>query len=309
VLGGRGFIGVNLIHALLTEGYLVRSFDRPNVKQLNASFGEDASYEEVEGDFASEADIAQAVVGCDICFHLISTTLPKSSNADPVFDVETNLLGSIRLLNQALKAGIKKIIFLSSGGTVYGTPIGVPITEEHPTDPICSYGITKLGIEKYLSLYRQLYGLEYTVLRLANPFGEWQRVHASQGAVAVFMAKALNGETIEIWGDGTVVRDYIYISDVVAALLLSVKYDGPLHIFNIGSGCGHSINQVLDAIEAVTKGGTKRQYTAARSFDVPVSVLSIERAKLALGWSPAVSFLEGLSRTHAWYQAHGIREL
>src|SRR5262249_42060795 len=140
--------------------------------------------------------------GCQTCFHLVSTTLPKSSNADPVFDVESNVLATIRLLTQAIQTGLKKVVFVSSGGTVYGVPKQIPILETHATDPMCSYGITKLSIEKYLHLFHVLHGLDYTVLRLSNPFGEGQRVHASQGAVAVFLGKVLRGETVEIWGDG-----------------------------------------------------------------------------------------------------------
>ena len=153
-----------------------------------------------EGDFTSDSDVASAVIGCDVCFHLISTTLPKSSNLDPVFDIETNLMGTVRLLNQVVKSGVGKVIFLSSGGTVYGPPQEIPIVETHPTNPICSYGITKLAIEKYLELFYQLHGVDYTVLRLSNPFGERQRIESSQGAVAVFLGKALRGEKIEIWG-------------------------------------------------------------------------------------------------------------
>ncbi|MCU0119171.1 NAD-dependent epimerase/dehydratase family protein [Pseudomonas sp. B2M1-30] len=300
VLGGRGFIGTHLIDALLDQGHAVRCFDRPNVVELGESHAKNPHFELYEGDFTSEADISEALQGCDICYHLVSTTLPKSSNADPVFDVESNLVGTIRLLNLALEAGIKKVIFVSSGGTVYGDPVELPIPETHPTDPACSYGIAKLAIEKYLALFHRLHGLDYTVLRLANPFGEGQRTHASQGAVAVFLGKVLRNESIEIWGDGSVVRDYIHVDDVIQALLASLEPSQDEHVFNIGSGQGHSLNDLLDAIEKITGRTTNRQYLPARGFDVPVSVLSIERAKRALGWAPAVSFEQGLEQFVAW---------
>lgn len=301
VLGGNGFIGSHLVDALLESGYSVRLFDRPNTVFLGNQLP--ANIEIMYGDLNSEADISAALAGCDICFHLISTVVPASSNLDPIFDIETNLTGTVRLLNYAVKAGLKKIIFLSSGGTVYGVPTHLPIDENHPTNPLCSYGITKLAIEKYLHLYQQLHGLDYTVLRLANPFGERQRINAAQGAIAVFLGKALRHEKIEIWGDGSVIRDYIHISDVISAMLKSVTYQGPEHVFNIGSGQGVSLNEVLDGIESVTGQPVTRCYTPQRAFDVPISVLAITRAMSALDWAPKTTFITGLEKMMRWLDA------
>lgn len=302
VLGGRGFIGTHLIDALLDQGYKVRCFDRPHVTPLMHAHSAHPAFELVEGDFASEADVAEAVEGCSVCFHLVSTTLPKSSNADPVFDIESNVLGTLRLLSHGLKAGLKKVVFVSSGGTVYGVPTQVPIPESHTTDPVCSYGISKLAIEKYLHLFHHLHGLDYTVLRLANPFGERQRTQASQGAVAVFLGKVLRGETVEIWGDGSVVRDYICIGDVVTALLSAMRVSTQERVLNIGSGRGHSLNEVLAVIEQVTGRSANRRYLPARAFDVPISVLAIDRARTQLDWAPAISFEDGIARFAAWLQ-------
>lgn len=306
VLGGRGFIGSHLIDALLAKGHEVRCFDRPHIAHLGESHLSNNKFELYEGDLCSEVDIIEALDGCDVCFHLVSTTLPKSSNADPVFDVESNVLGTVRLLTHAVKAGLKKIVFLSSGGTVYGVPSEVPITESHPTNPICSYGITKLAIEKYLGLFRELHGLDGTVLRLANPFGERQRTHASQGAVAVFLGKALRGEAIEIWGDGSVVRDYIHIDDVVSAMLMAMEQFGGEPVFNIGSGHGLSLNDVLDSIEVVIGKKTHRRYLPGRPFDVPVSLLCIQKAREKLGWEPSICFEDGLRRFAIWIKEHDM---
>ena len=302
MLGGKGFIGSHLVDALLREGFPVTVFDRANIPALNDA-ATAARVKWIDGDFTSEADVARALEGCDICFHLVSTTLPQSSNADPVFDIETNVAGTARLLNHAVRLGVKKVVFVSSGGTVYGIPRNVPISEDHPTNPICSYGITKLAIEKYLHLYLTLHGLDYTVLRLANPFGERQRIQAAQGAVAVFMGKVLRGEKIEIWGDGSVVRDYIYIGDAVAAMVKAADYRGEERVFNIGSGKGVSLNEILDGIEQVTGRKATRQYTAARAFDVPVSVLALDRARSELGWKPQTSFTDGLHKLMTWMQS------
>jgi len=305
VLGGKGFIGSNLVLALSSAGFQVRSFDRPLLPSIAKGGPNAGNIEEMDGDFSREADIERAVQGCDVCFHLVSTTLPKSSNLDPAFDVETNVLGTLRLLDHAVRAGVKKVIFVSSGGTVYGVPRKVPIDEDHPTDPICSYGITKLAIEKYLRLYWELHGLDYVVLRVSNPYGERQRTHASQGAVAVFLGKILRGEPIEIWGDGSVVRDYIHISDVVSALCCATKYRGAERVLNIGSGRGVSLNELLGAIESATGATPRCVYADKRPFDVPVSVLSIARARRELEWTPLVDLPEGVARTVAWLRMTG----
>ena len=308
VLGGRGFMGTHLTRALLAAGHGVVSFDRPHVVALDAGSVEGGDLERIEGDFLSDEDVRRALKGVDACFHLISTTLPQSSNDDPVFDLETNLVGTVRFLARAREAGVRKIVFVSSGGTVYGVPAQVPIEESHPTDPTCSYGIGKLAIEKYLALNSRLHGMDYVVLRVANPYGELQRTHANQGAVAVFLGKALRGEPIEIWGDGTVVRDYVHITDVVDAFVKALGYGGSERIFNIGSGAGLSLNQVLDTIDAILESRCERVYRTGRSFDVPASVLSIERARKHLQWIPRVGFEDGVRRFARWLREHGEGE-
>jgi UDP-glucose 4-epimerase len=300
-LGGGGFLGSHLSEALLAQGYAVRIFDRPNLRRFK-SFQSDSGLEWFEGDFINREHVAQAVCGCDIIYHLVSTTLPRSSNENTAYDVETNVVGTLHLLEIARKNNIRKVIFISSGGTVYGIPQEVPISESHPTEPICSYGIGKLAIEKYLNLYHLLHGMNYCVLRLANPFGERQRIAAEQGAVTVFLDKALRNEEITIWGDGSVVRDYFYVGDAVSAMTKALAYEGFGGVFNIGSGAGRSLNQILDAIEALLGTSIRRTYLPARAFDVPASVLDISRAAELLDWRPETTFSEGLSRTARWLQ-------
>ena len=302
VIGGRGFIGSHLVDALLARGYRVRCFDRPNVLSLSNRLVDNENFELFEGDLASENDAADALADCEVCFHLACTTLPKSSNLDPVFDVESNVIGTIRLLTHAKNSGLRKIIFVSSGGTVYGVPNQLPISENHSTDPTCSYGISKLAIEKYLSLFRQLHQLDYIVLRLSNPFGERQRTVASQGAVAVFLGNVLRGAPVEIWGDGSVIRDYLHIDDVVSAFIISLESNIVQGVFNIGSGNGLSLNEVIDAIERVTGRVATRRYMPGRPFDIPVSVLCVEKARRELGWSAKVGFEEGLRRFAKWLE-------
>lgn len=311
VLGARGFIGSHLTDALLAQGAHVRAFDRPGIQTVKGVVEDKrAGLTVLEGDLVSTKDIEAALEGVDVCYHLVSTTLPRSSNLDPAYDIETNLLGTLRLLDAAVRQKVQHVVFTSSGGTVYGNPQVTPIAEDHPTDPTCSYGIMKLAVEKYLALYQQLHGLRSTVLRLANPYGERQRIESSQGAVGVFLGKVLRGEVIDIWGDGTVVRDYLHISDVVRALLFPLQYmSASTHsalgtqVFNIGSGQGQSINNLIETIAHVTGCHPEVNYLPGRGFDVPVNVLDISKVQKHLGWVPNVSLNDGLARTWAWMQA------
>lgn len=303
VLGGKGFIGSHVVQRLLALGYRVRVLDRPGSPIVAISALEDR-VEFIDGEFSDSETVRMALKGCQYCFHLISTTGPKSSNDDPIFDVGSNLVSTLRLLDMAREEKISKMIFLSSGGTVYGAPQYTPIDEAHPTDPSCSYGITKLAIEKYLHLYKTLYGLDYVVLRISNPFGEWQRTRAAQGAIAVFLGKALRGEPAEIWGNGSVVRDYVYIGDVIDAAISAMTYKGKECVMNVGSGVPTSLLQVLDSIEAVTGKRIERRFMPGRGFDVPVNVLSITRAKRELGWSPKTLFQDGLARMLDWHKKY-----
>ncbi|MGH6693334.1 MAG: NAD-dependent epimerase/dehydratase family protein, partial [Gammaproteobacteria bacterium] len=283
LLGGAGFMGSHLAERLLQAGHAVRVFDQPD----RGPAGGVSSRRDIEwmrGDFRDPADVAAAIAGCQAVFHLVSTTLPQSSNANPAADVADNVIGTVQLLEACRREGGHKIIFASSGGTVYGVPRAVPITEEHPTHPITSYGIGKLTIEKYLELYRVLHGIDYCVLRISNPFGERQRVASGQGAVTTFLHRAHRGETIEIWGDGSVVRDYLYVGDVAEALARTVDYRGERRIVNIGSGVGRDLNEIIAAIERVIGRPVQKRHVPGRTFDVPVNVLDIRLARVALGW-------------------------
>jgi UDP-glucose 4-epimerase len=179
---------------------------------------------------------------------------------------------------------------------VYGIPQQVPIPESHPTKPICSYGITKLSIEHHLALENQLHGLDYQVVRLANPYGVRQRTTAAQGAIAVFLGKILRGESIELWGDGSNVRDFIYVTDAMSAILTLLAENCSERVLNIGSGEGFSLMNVLDTIRNVTGIVPQLQLAPSRSCDVASNVLSIERARQTLNWRPLVSLEDGIAR-------------
>jgi UDP-glucose 4-epimerase len=296
LLGGGGFIGSYIADRLLQLGHHVRIFDRPRVMPYRI-FSMADSIEWLSGDFQSETDVQSAVQNIDIIFHLISTTFPKNSNENPVYDIESNVIGTLRVINACLRSSVRKVIFISSGGTVYGVPTEIPITESHATNPIVSYGICKLAIEKYLQLFHSAYGLEYYILRVSNPYGARQRIDTAQGAVTAFLKRILAGERIDIWGDGSVIRDYIYIDDVVDAFMKVLENNGEPRLFNIGVGQGLSINELIFTIEDVFNRKVIKRYLPARQFDVPVNILDISRAREYLGWQPKYSIREGLLQT------------
>jgi len=299
IFGGGGFIGSAIADRLLKDGHELRIFERPRIEPYR-KFMDDEKVEWLTGDLMSLYDVNRVIEGVDLVMHLVSTTLPKSSNDDPIYDVQSNLVATLQLLDAMVTKKVNKIIFISSGGTVYGDPEYLPIDEKHPTEPRVSYGITKLAIEKYLLMYQNLHGIKVNILRVTNPYGERQRIETSQGAIGVFLNKAFRHQTIEIWGDGEVVRDYIYISDVAEAFVKAVDYQGDKSVFNISSGEGTSLNKLISILEKTMGHDIEKAYKSARAFDVPVSILDNSLAFKELGWKPIVEINEGIAKTAAW---------
>ncbi len=302
IFGGGGFIGSTIADRLLHEGHALRIFERPRVAPYR-KFTETERVEWITGDFSSMHDVSNAISGMDAVIHLISTTLPKNSNDDPIYDVQSNVIATLQMLNAMVAHKIGKIFFISSGGTVYGNPLYLPIDEKHPTNPLVSYGLTKLTIEKYLQIYNHLYGIKAITLRVANPYGERQRIGTAQGAVGVFLHRALMGLPLEIWGDGSVTRDYIHVSDVAEAFVQAVKYSGTKSCFNISSGVGNSLNELIAMLENIIGKPVDVRYLPGRAFDVPVSVLSNDLAREELKWAPAISMLDGIASTAEWMKS------
>jgi UDP-glucose 4-epimerase len=296
IYGGGGFIGSHITDELLKHNYRITVFDLINSSRKNVRHVL-GKIDFIEGDFTNKVDIRKSMKGQDYAIHLVSTTLPSSSNLNPNYDVETNLVTTINFLEEAVKQKIKKVIFISSGGTVYGNPLKIPIKEDHPTDPKCSYGIIKLTIEKYLYLYKELKGLKYKILRLSNPFGERQNPRLNQGLIAHLLYRIKHHKTIEIWGDGSVVRDFFYIKDGARAVYKALVDKSGVDLFNISSSKGYSIKQILEKFRKVLKLEFDVKYTSAREFDVPVNILDNRLAGKILNWKPETNFDEALKRT------------
>ncbi|WP_404786060.1 NAD-dependent epimerase/dehydratase family protein [Altericista sp. CCNU0014] len=295
ILGGNGFIGQHLSRALLKKGFIVRILSKTKKEiSLSDSLSQNPNIEWITGDFCDEKLIIEATKQVSYVFHLISTTLPSSSNLDPYFDIESNVGSTINLLKACVLNKVEKILFSSSGGTVYGIPKYLPINESHPQNPISSYGIQKLTIERYLYLYNHLYELKSSILRISNPFGIGQNINRGQGLITTFLIKVLRGENIEIWGDGSVIRDFIYIDDVIESFLAALEHPHKFDIYNIGSGVGTSILEVIKEIEIVLSVQARVKFKEPRSLDVPANILDITHSQNELCWSPKISLTEGI---------------
>lgn len=294
ILGGTGFIGRHVSTGLAAVGHSVSVFSRSPAR---GSWADIAGIHCITGNLNDLTCLRSVVEDADLVIHLVSTSLPKTSNENPYRDMHENVGTTLKLLDIFTSLPrLPRVLFVSSGGTVYGIPETIPIPEIHPTNPLCAYGIGKLTIEKYLALYQRLHGLEYHVLRLANPYGEWQPLHAGQGVIPVFLDNALQGKPLEIWGDGSVIRDYLYVGDVVTAVKALIDYDGAERVFNIGSGQGHSLNELIELMSAVLDRTISCHYMPARPCDVPVNVLDVTRARSVLCWEPAVDLENGMQK-------------
>lgn len=292
VLGGSGFLGANLCLALQNKALQVSYFSRTPNHVVGVDW--------IPGDFNVDDDIKNAVSGFDIVFHLVCTSTPASGDRNPLLDAQENLIQTLKLLDACRHSGVKRVVFVSSGGTLYGDASIVPTPEDSAEQPVCAYGISKLSIEKYLALYERLYGLVAISLRVANPYGPLQHSKKQQGAVGVFINKALRSEPIDIWGDGSVVRDYIYVSDVIAALILAAQYSGEYRVFNIGSGVGLSLKSLVAIIDKALDTKIAVRYDDARSVDVSRSILDCTLARRELAWQPTVSLEKGIAKTVEW---------
>jgi UDP-glucose 4-epimerase len=292
VIGGNGFLGSSLVEGLRESGHNVRVLDRTPARI-------DLDWHEVDyriGGFDDAAALAGALEGIGCVYHLASSTVPSTSNLDPVHDVGSNLVGSLKLIAAMSAAGVRRLVFFSSGGTVYGNPERVPVREDHPLRPISSYGVVKVAIENYLMMYRRLGLLSPLILRPSNPYGPRQATSGVQGAVGAFLGKALAGEGIAIWGDGEVVRDYIYVDDLVA-LAIKAGVSDECGIYNAGSGAGQSLNVLCALVRELTGQPLPVEYLPGRDFDVSKIVLDIGAAQERFDWTPQVSLREGIART------------
>lgn len=298
LFGGAGFIGTNLAIKLSQDfnnnitlvDKNIKYFE--GLKKLNL---QNISY--VESGFNENTNFDKLLEGKEIVYHLVSTTVPTTSNQQIPQELSANIIVTSKMLEACVRCNVKKVIFISSGGTVYGKEVCCPLKEDTPTYPISSYGLQKITIEKLLYLYHYMYKLDYRVIRLANPYGPHQRPNGILGAVTTFTYKALNNEEITVYGDGSVVRDFIYIDDAVKAIIKIADGDVEYKTFNLGCGYGTSIKQLLETISSTLSIPLKIKYVDGRSVDVPINYLDISRYEQFFGALNPISLEEGIKKT------------
>lgn len=298
LLGAAGFIGTNLTIELAkkTEDEITlvdrsKAFFKPIVSM------DLKNVHILEADLTVDMDFDSILKDQEVVYHLVSTTVPTTSNQHISQELVSNVIFSANLFEACIRCDVKKVVFVSSGGTVYGKEVDCPLKEKTATNPISSYGVQKITIEKLLYLYRYMYGLDYRIIRLANPYGPYQRPNGVLGAVTTFTYKALKGDEITVYGDGSVVRDFIYIDDAIRAIMKIVNGENKHRTFNLGCGYGTSIKQVLETIQKALGIKLNVSYLEGRKVDVPVNYLDISRYEKYYGALNPISLEDGIRKT------------
>ena len=303
VLGADGFIGSHLCDALRSDGYSVRAFDRfPGGAARNLAPASDL--EIAQGDFLNRSDLEAALKGVRFVVHLISTTTPATSGADPAFDVDTNIRGSVELFELCAKAGVERVMFASTGGAIYGRDQQHPLREDDLAQPFSPYAIGKLAIEGYLRFFRQARGLDSIVLRVSNPYGERQPVEGAQGAVPIFLRRMMLGEPITVFGDGSMVRDYLYVRDLVRMMSAVIDRPAAHHCYNIGSGRGLTVLELLEALEVASGTPALVEHAPDRPTDVHRVLLDTSRFESEFGLRAEMPLADGLAESARYVRSN-----
>lgn len=287
VLGAKGFIGSHVIESLSNTDHFVKAFFRSGEI-------DDGNCTVVKGDFSDHAKLAEALTDVDLVIHCISSTVPSSSELDPVSDVQSNLVNTLELLQLMHKMKVPKLIYLSSGGTVYGNPSYSPVREDHPLNPISCYGVVKVSIEKFLSISESMWGVSSLIIRPSNVFGEGQSHSGAQGIISTLLKNSIQNRETTIFGDGESVRDYLYVKDLADLVVACLDFKKP-GIYNAGCGTGKSVNEIISTVRDVYPGDVAVKYIPARSFDVKEIVLDISKVTGEFAWKPHRNFRDSVN--------------
>jgi UDP-glucose 4-epimerase len=304
VTGGAGFIGSNVTDRFVELGHEVAVFD-----DLSTGFREFVHREArlFQGDLADPAAVDRCIAEFepDVVDHHAAQIDVRKSVSDPVWDARVNILGSIGLLQACTRHRVKKLIYASTGGALYGEGKQLPATESHPVNPEAPYGASKHTVEHYLYLWKLLHGLDYTVLRYPNVYGPRQNPHGEAGVNAIFIGLMLEGKRPRVFGDGKAVRDYLYVSDVVEANVLALE-KGSGEMLNLGTGVGTSVNDIVNELKKILGVPLDAIHEPPRPGEVQRIYLDATRAKRVLGWTCKVPFAEGLRRTVEWSRGNPL---
>lgn len=298
ILGGSGFIGRNLLRQMVDSGMQpvnidLVSIDIPGVRFCSIELNDPASKANID------------LSNFDIFYLLAWSTSPASAEKNPILDLQANALNTLNWVRRMHAENPNcRIVFVSSGGAIYGEAEQMPISENHALNPKGAYGLGKLVVESYLKAYGNSHDLDYLIFRPANPYGLYQNPSSGVGAVTTFLSKAINDQEIEVWGNGAVVRDYLYISDLVDALMCALNHNPLLYReFNVGSGVGISLNQLISEIESFLNKSIKLKYQSGRAIDSGQIVLDISRCSRQFAWQPKVSLRQGIQLTYDYLKA------
>ena len=300
VTGGAGFIGSHVVDLFVSKGYevvIVDDLSTGRVSNLNPA----AKFYEIDIRDSKLRDIFDAERPDYISHHAAQMDVRRSV-AQPLFDADVNILGSINVIECAKEFGIKHFVYISSGGAAYGEPERVPCVETDPINPICQYGASKHTVEHYLYMYHVNYGMNYTVLRYPNVFGPRQDPRGEAGVVAIFTGKMLLGERVLINGDGEQTRDYVFVGDCARANYLAVTIDHAPGIYNIGWGLPTSVNQIFTGLAAITEYNQPAQHGPAKLGETRHIYLDASKARKDLGWAPTSTLEEGLRETVEYFR-------
>lgn len=300
LIGGMGYVGRKLQEPLLKASYRVHVLDKTVPEQR----GEE-EIEFHEGLLSDESILKEVLGRCGTVFYLASDSVPTTTAKSPALEGELNVLPFLKFLNIFQDYHGVHLVYISSGGTIYGNPDTIPVDESSPVSPISYHGAGKAAIEAFLHVCSSQFDNRITILRPSNLYGPHQPYVPGFGIIRTMLEKLKRDESVEIWGDGEVVRDYLYIDDFVSSCLVSIPFENQqqkLRIFNVSSGQSLSINQLCDAIEEATRRRLKKVFLPGRTIDVKSVILDCSRIKMELGWQPVVGMNEGIKRTWQWMQ-------
>lgn len=301
IVGGNGFLGSHIVDALDATGqHEVTVFDM---------FSGDTHWKAegiatIDGNFLNSGDVRDAAAGHDVVLHMLSTTDPATAELDPTVDIRTNILGTVELLRTCVEANVGHVYFASSGGTIYGEQDKTSYSEDDQTLPVSPYGIGKLAIENYMRFFQRKHGLTSTSLRISNPYGTRQNPRKRQGIIPIFLRHVMRGEPLTVMGDGSMFRDYIYVKDLAAIIARVVTQGATQEVYNVGSGTGTSVNEIVESIRRVTGKDPQVNHIPVPPTYVHGSVLDVSRLNAEFGPFTMTPLDEGIDKT--WREINGL---
>ena len=301
VIGGNGFLGSHVVDSLVARGHDVAAFDRFGLHSVQFAV---SGVELIVGDFLNVADVRAAVRGRDVVLHFLSTTDPATAEGDPTLDIRTNIMSSVELFDACVDAGVAKVYLASTGGAIYGDQVRSVFKEEDVTIPVSPYAIGKQAIEGYLRYFRRKRGLDSTTFRISNPYGPRQNPTKRQGVIPIFLKRLAESRPVTVYGDGSMVRDYLYVEDMAGMVADAVTQGARRDLYNLGSGVGTSLTELLACINQATGLAPEVLHAVAPATFIHHVTLDTGRFTGEFGSGASTELTAGISRT--WNEIRGL---